>query len=170
MALRSCDRRLVSRLAFGCCRDPRANHGVVQTALMPQLRACGQAKGIRKSTDPAAFHQQCGEPIVRPCVLREEQKQAGGTAAPAAPKGDTEIVPEGASPVQPVFVAPPRFGNGIRRCARPGRRCVDDRFTESLFRRFNHAAHARRMVGQYRLRGACRDQLYDRTPHSPRSP
>jgi CHAT domain-containing protein/tetratricopeptide (TPR) repeat protein len=75
-------------------------------ALRPQIMACAQAKGLRGN--PEAVRQQCGMGMVRACVIREEQKQASGTPAPAAPKNDTEIVPAGTSPVQPVFVAPPR--------------------------------------------------------------
>ncbi|MGA2944039.1 MAG: hypothetical protein ABSE50_18575, partial [Xanthobacteraceae bacterium] len=75
-------------------------------ALMPQIMACAQAKGLRGN--PEAVKQQCGRGQVRACVIREEQKQAGGKAAPAAPKSDADVVPAGASPVQPVFVAPPR--------------------------------------------------------------
>jgi CHAT domain-containing protein len=77
-------------------------------ALMPQLRACGQTKGIRKSSDPVAFHEQCGLPIVRPCVIREEAKQAVGTPAPAVPKYDSAVAPASDASIQPAFVAPPR--------------------------------------------------------------
>jgi CHAT domain-containing protein len=72
----------------------------------PQVQACAQAKGLRG--DPEAVRQQCGAPLVRPCVIREEMKQAVGTPAPAAPKEETAIVPAGAVALQPVFVAPPR--------------------------------------------------------------
>jgi CHAT domain-containing protein len=75
-------------------------------ALHPQIMACAQAKGLRGN--PEAVRQQCGMGMVRACVIREEQKQASGTAAPAAPKSDAEVVPAGASPAQPVLVAPPR--------------------------------------------------------------
>jgi CHAT domain-containing protein len=77
-------------------------------ALMPQLRACGQAKGIQRSSNPAAFRQQCGEPIVRPCVIREEQKEAAKHPAPAAPKDDSADAPHAAAPIEPTFVVPPR--------------------------------------------------------------
>ena len=53
-------------------------------AMRPQIQACALAKGLKG--DPEAVRQQCGAPLVRPCVLREEQKQAAGVAAPAAPK------------------------------------------------------------------------------------
>ncbi len=75
-------------------------------ALHPQVMACAQAKGLRGN--PEAVHAQCGVPIVRPCVMREEQKQSAGAPAPAAPKADTPALPAGAAPVQPTFVAPPR--------------------------------------------------------------
>jgi CHAT domain-containing protein/tetratricopeptide (TPR) repeat protein len=75
-------------------------------ALHPQIMTCAQAKGLRGN--PEAVRQQCGMEMVRACVIREEQKQASGTAAPAAPKSDAEVVPAGASPAQPVLVAPPR--------------------------------------------------------------
>ena len=72
----------------------------------PQVQACAQAKGLRGN--PEAVRQQCGIPFVRPCVMREEQKQAAGVAAPAAPKDETAVAPKDAAFVQPVFVAPPR--------------------------------------------------------------
>jgi CHAT domain-containing protein len=68
--------------------------------------ACAQAKGLRG--DPEAVRQQCGIPLVRPCVVREEQKQAAGVAAPAAPKEEANSTPSGAVNEQPQFVAPPR--------------------------------------------------------------
>jgi CHAT domain-containing protein len=72
----------------------------------PQMQACVQAKGLKGNPD--AIRQQCGMVIVRPCVMREEQKQAAGVAAPAAPKDNTAVAPQDAAAVQPVFVAPPR--------------------------------------------------------------
>jgi CHAT domain-containing protein len=75
-------------------------------ALMPQIMACAQAKGLRGN--PEAVREQCGRGQVRACVMRQEQKQAGGAAAPAAPKEESDVAPAGASAVQPVFVAPPR--------------------------------------------------------------
>jgi CHAT domain-containing protein len=72
----------------------------------PQVQACAIAKGLRG--DPEAVRQQCGMALVRPCVMREEQKQAARTPAPAAPKDDSTAAPQGAVPAQPVFVAPPR--------------------------------------------------------------
>jgi CHAT domain-containing protein len=75
-------------------------------ALHPQIHACALAKGLKG--DPEAVRQQCGAPLVRPCVLREEQKQATGVAPPAAPKEDTPSAPAGAAALQPAFVAPPR--------------------------------------------------------------
>lgn len=52
--------------------------------------------------------EQCGAAIVRPCVMREEQKQAAGVAAPAAPKDNAAVAPQEVAAVQPIFVAPPR--------------------------------------------------------------
>ena len=53
-------------------------------AMHPQIMACALAKGLRGN--PEAVRQQCGAPLVRPCVMRAEAKQAAGVAAPAAPK------------------------------------------------------------------------------------
>ena len=79
---------------------------------MPQLRACvhGKLSNPRAASD-AEFErarQQCGMAIVRPCVMREEQKQAARTPAPAAPKDDTNVTPQSVAPIRPAFVAPPR--------------------------------------------------------------
>jgi CHAT domain-containing protein len=76
-------------------------------AMRPQIQACAQAKGLKGN--PEAVRAQCGTPLVRPCVMREEQKQAAGTPAPSAPKIDTGPAPAAAgTAVQPSFVAPPR--------------------------------------------------------------
>jgi CHAT domain-containing protein len=72
----------------------------------PQVMACATAKGLRGN--PEAVRQQCGVVYVHPCVLSEEQKQAARMPAPAAPKEESATAPQGATPVQPVFVAPPR--------------------------------------------------------------
>ncbi|HXW39880.1 MAG TPA: CHAT domain-containing tetratricopeptide repeat protein [Xanthobacteraceae bacterium] len=72
----------------------------------PQMQACIQAKGLRGQPD--AIRQQCGMAIVRPCVLREEQKQAARVSPPAAPKEDLGVAPKDLGAVQPTFVAPPR--------------------------------------------------------------
>ncbi len=74
-------------------------------ALMPQIRACAQAKGLKKG-DPEV-RQQCGM-IVRPCVLREEQKQAAHAAVPVAPTEQVAAPTLGAAPVPTAFIAPPR--------------------------------------------------------------
>jgi CHAT domain-containing protein len=68
--------------------------------------ACAQAKGLRGN--PEAVRQQCGIPLLRPCVLREEQTQAAGVAAPAAPKEEAHSTPPAVISVQPQFVPPPR--------------------------------------------------------------
>jgi CHAT domain-containing protein len=75
-------------------------------AMRPQIHACAQAKGLMGNPD--AVRAQCGVPLVRPCVIREEQKRAVGTPPPAAPKDDTASMPVDAAPLQPTFVAPPR--------------------------------------------------------------
>jgi tetratricopeptide (TPR) repeat protein len=74
--------------------------------MRPQIRTCALAKGLKG--DPEAVRQQCGIPLVRPCVMRAEQKQAAGIAAPAAPKEEVPMLPAGTAPLQPAFVAPPR--------------------------------------------------------------
>ena len=55
-----------------------------------ELRACVRGKiGNPKTAigpELEKARQACGGAIVRPCVLREEQKQAAGVSAPAAPK------------------------------------------------------------------------------------
>jgi CHAT domain-containing protein len=80
-------------------------------AHIEELRTCVRGKiGNPKTAigpELEKARQACGAAIVRPCVLREEQKQAAGVAAPAAPKG------EGAAGDIPIeirtsFVAPPR--------------------------------------------------------------
>ncbi len=75
-------------------------------AMHPQIQACALAKGLRGN--PEAVRQQCGAPLVRPCVMRAEAKQAAGVAPPAAPKEEAPTAPTGAASLQPTFVAPPR--------------------------------------------------------------
>jgi tetratricopeptide (TPR) repeat protein len=82
-------------------------------ALFAQIHACvvGKLGGPPRNAPADALErarQQCGPPLVSPCVTREEQKQAAGKAAPDAPKQDTDASPAAATSVQPVFVAPPR--------------------------------------------------------------
>ena len=81
-------------------------------SLMPQLHACVQGKVGNPRSAPddqlQKAREQCGATYVRPCVMREEAKQAAGTPAPAAPKEETAVVPAGVVPLQPTFVAPPR--------------------------------------------------------------
>jgi CHAT domain-containing protein len=76
----------------------------------PQVQACMMRKRVTGDRDSnlAACRESVGRPIVHACVLREEQKQAARTGAPAAPKAETAIAPTDAAAVQPVFVAPPR--------------------------------------------------------------
>ncbi len=81
-------------------------------AVMPQLHECvvGKVGKPRFAPEDALqkAREQCGAVLVRPCVMREEQKQAAGVAAPSAPKNDTIVAPQDLAAVQPVFVAPPR--------------------------------------------------------------
>ncbi len=75
--------------------------------MRPQIRACALAKGLKGN--PEAVRQQCGRPLVRPCVMRAEQKQAAGVAPPTAPKEELPSPPAaGGAAVQTTFVAPPR--------------------------------------------------------------
>ncbi len=80
-------------------------------SLMPQLHECvvGKVGSPRNAPDAELqkAREQCGAQYVRPCVLREEQRQSAGTPAPAAPKEDTSTAPAGVA-IQPTFVAPPR--------------------------------------------------------------
>ncbi len=71
-----------------------------------QIMACAIAKGLKGN--PEAVREKCGMPLVRACAIREAARQAAGAPAPAAPKEDTAVMPAGAAPVQPAFVAPPR--------------------------------------------------------------
>ena len=77
----------------------------------PQVAACVRAKiggrGGDREAAIAACRASVGKPIVMACVLREEQRQAAHTAAPAAPKDEAKA-PTDAGMVQPAFVAPPR--------------------------------------------------------------
>src|SRR5580704_4961424 len=82
-------------------------------SLFAQIHACvvGKLGGPPRNAPADALErarQQCAPPLVRPCVMREEQKQAAGKAAPEAPKPDADTAPADASAVQPAFVAPPR--------------------------------------------------------------
>jgi len=81
-------------------------------ALMPQLRACvlGKVGNPRAAMggELEKAKQQCGMAIVRPCVMREEEKQAARMPAPVAPKDNTDLTPQNVAPIQPAFVVPPR--------------------------------------------------------------
>jgi CHAT domain-containing protein len=80
-------------------------------AHMEELRACvrGKVGNPRSAIGPELekARQACGGAIVRPCVLREEQKQAAGVAAPSAPK-DAAAAPDVPLEMRTSFVAPPR--------------------------------------------------------------
>src|SRR5215468_6898404 len=81
-------------------------------AHMEELRACvrGKVGNPRSAIGPELekARQACGGAIVRPCVLREEQKQAAGVAAPAAPKDATAAPADVPLEIRTAFVAPPR--------------------------------------------------------------
>ncbi len=82
-------------------------------AVLPQIHACvvGKLGGPPRNAsgpDLDRARQQCGPPLVRPCVQREEQKEAVGKPPPAAPTDQADIAPPGAAPIQPTFIAPPR--------------------------------------------------------------
>ena len=78
---------------------------------MEEFRACvrGKVGNPRSAIGPELekARQACGGAIVRPCVLREEQKQAAGVAAPSAPK-DAAAAPDAPLEIRTSFVAPPR--------------------------------------------------------------
>ncbi len=80
-------------------------------AHMEELRTCvrGKVGNPRTAIGPELekARQACGGAIVRPCVLREEQKQAAGVAAPAAPK-DASAPADVPLEIRTSFVAPPR--------------------------------------------------------------
>jgi hypothetical protein len=99
--------------SFSCARA--ASHEQIiescKQAHMEELRACvrGKLGNPRSVAGPELekAKQACGAAIVRPCVLREEQKQAAGVAAPSAPK-DTAPAPDAPLEIRTSFVAPPR--------------------------------------------------------------
>jgi CHAT domain-containing protein len=80
-------------------------------AHMEELRACvrGKIGDPRSAVGPELekARQACGAVYVRPCVLREEQRQAAGVAAPSAPK-DATAAPDVPLEIRTSFVAPPR--------------------------------------------------------------
>src|SRR5215472_2332862 len=99
--------------SFSCARA--ASHEQIiescRQAHTEELRACVRGKvgnprdAIGGELEKA--RQACGAAIVRPCVLREEQKQAAGVAAPAAPK-DAAAAPDVPLDIRASFVAPSR--------------------------------------------------------------
>ena len=96
--------------AFGATHDQIVE--MCRQLMHPQQHECVVGKvGKPKFAPPDALQkarEQCGAAIVRPCVMREEQKQAAGVAAPSAPNNGTAVAPQDLAAVQPVFVAPPR--------------------------------------------------------------
>jgi CHAT domain-containing protein len=103
---------ILSRPAFAASQEQIKES--CKQALFAQVHACvvGKLGGgrPRDASGPAleAARHECGIAIVRPCVMREEQKEAAGKPPPAAPKDEAAIAPQGAAPIQPAFVAPPR--------------------------------------------------------------
>jgi CHAT domain-containing protein len=95
---------LLSRLAYAASHEQIVER--CRELMHPQIMACAQAKGLMGNHE--AIRQQCGMALVRPCVMREEQKEAAHVAPPTVPKDDAVAAPPGATPTQPVFVAPPR--------------------------------------------------------------
>ena len=96
------------------CASAGSHEQIIEScrqAHMEELRACVRGKvgnprdAIGGELEKA--RQACGAAIVRPCVLREEQKQAAGVAAPAAPK-DAAAAPDVPLDIRASFVAPPR--------------------------------------------------------------
>src|SRR5215467_13204734 len=85
-------------------------------AHMEELRACVRGKVGNPKTaigpELEKARQACGGAIVRPCVLREEQKQAAGVAAPSTPK-DTAPTPDVPLEIRTSLVAPPRTSADI---------------------------------------------------------
>lgn len=83
-------------------------------ALMPRLRACVMAKlgGIPPRMPGGGALElakhECGMAMVRPCVIREEQKEAAHVAPPAPPKAAISEASKDAGPIEPAFVPPPR--------------------------------------------------------------
>ena len=66
-------------------------------AMRPQIQACALAKGLKG--DPEAVRQQCGAPLVRPCVMREEAEAGGrrGGAGGAERRGPDRAHRRGAA-------------------------------------------------------------------------
>jgi len=77
-------------------------------AHMEELRACVHGKVGNPKTAIGQARQACGGAIVRPCVLREEQKHAAGVAAPSAPKDAPAAAGDAPLEICTSFVAPPR--------------------------------------------------------------
>ena len=98
------------RPAFGATHEQIQE--MCRQLMHAQQHECVVSKvGKPKFAPPDALQkarEQCGAAIVRPCVMREEQKQAAGVAAPSAPNNDKAVAPQDLAAVQPVFVAPPR--------------------------------------------------------------
>src|SRR5215469_17729841 len=100
--------------SFSCARA--ASHEQIiescRQAHMEELRACvrGKVGNPRSAIGPELekARQACGGAIVRPCVLREEQKQAAGVAAPSAPKDAPPPAGDAPLEIRTSFVAPPR--------------------------------------------------------------
>ena len=81
-------------------------------SLFAQIHACvvGKLGGLPRNAPTDALEkarQQCGPPLVRPCVMRES-KSKRAAKRPQSAKERGRCHAHGASPVQPAFVAPPR--------------------------------------------------------------
>jgi CHAT domain-containing protein len=101
-------------IASSACAFAASHEQIIEScrqAHMEELRACVRGKvGNPKAAiggELEKARQECGGAIVRPCVLREEQKQAAGVAAPSAPK-DAAAAPDVPLEIRTSFVAPPR--------------------------------------------------------------
>jgi CHAT domain-containing protein len=95
------------------CPATAATHDQIvascREAARPTVIACMQRSQGDRDARLEACRQAVGIPFVKACVLREEQKEAAGKAAPAAPKLETAPPPPSdVLAIQPSYVAPPR--------------------------------------------------------------
>ena len=85
-------------------------------AARPTVVACVRRRWGQADRDTLIeqCRQSVGVPFVKTCVLREEQKEAAGKAAPAAPKLESAAPsPSDATALRPSYVAPPRTAADI---------------------------------------------------------
>ena len=98
------------------CPAAAATHDQIvascREAARPTMIACMQRSRGEGDHDARfeACRQSVGIPFVKACVLREEQKEAAGKAAPAAPKLESAPPPppSDAMALRPSYIAPPR--------------------------------------------------------------